>query len=128
MNADQVVKVLTIENHELRTENGRLRHRLREASYHARRVEQAYRDALQLALWASAGIHPARQFAARHGMTQSRWENATALLRQARVLLGHRRWSTTDAAAIEGRLERVRQAATEAKDAYQARHVRDRRH
>lgn len=125
MNA-QTIRTLQLENTELRQENARLRHRLRETSYHARRVEQAYRDALQLALWAAGGIPPSRRFASAHGITQARWENATALLRQARILVGHRRWATRDAATIEGRLERTRQAATEAKETYKARHVRDR--
>lgn len=127
MNTGQELRTLHLSNAELRRENATLRKRIQEASYHARRVEQAYRDALQLALWAAAGVPPSRRYAATHGMTQRRWENAFALLRMARIVQGRRRWVTKDAGAIENRLERTRQAATEAAAAFKARHVRDRR-
>jgi hypothetical protein len=126
MNTEQTLRKLTIENHELRTENAELRHKLREAGYHVKRIEQAYKDALQLALWKAAGIHPSRRFAAQHGMTQQRWDNPTALLRMARVIQDNRRWVTKYAALIELRLSRVRLEANEERAANKARHIRDR--
>src|SRR5215208_7114476 len=113
MNDKQAIRQLTIENTELRTENADLRHKLREANYHIKRIERAYKDGLQLALWAAAGIHPSRRFAMQHGMTQQRWNNAVALLRLAHVVRDNRRWATKDAALIELKLERVRLVANE---------------
>lgn len=126
MNNELAVKLLKIEVHDLRMEIVRLRRKAQEVGSHARRIEKAYRDALQLALWAAAGVPPSRSYAERHGMSQRRWENATALLRQARVLVGHRRWATKDAGLVELKLERARLLATEDEHAYKARHVRHR--
>lgn len=127
MTPEQTIRSLNTENAELRTENATLRNRLALRNKHARRVEQAYRDALQLALWASAGVPPSRRYAAQHGITQQRWENAWALLRMARVVQRNRHWATKDAGLIERRLERTRQAAEATAEAYKARHVRDRK-
>lgn len=127
MNAVQAIRYLEIENHELRRENGRLAKRIADERHHVRRVEQAYRDALLLALWAGAGIHPGRRYASMQGMSERQWENATALLRLARVLTGNRRWVTRDTATIEARLQKAARTAIEAEQAYLARHMRYRR-
>lgn len=127
MNHAQAVRLLELETHELRQELGRLRNTLAERDSHARRIRQAHQDALLLALWAAAGVPPSRRYARRHNITESRWENATALLRLARVLTGHRRWATRDAATIEARLERAAQQAIDTPAAYRARHMRLRR-
>ena len=127
MNHVQAIRLLELETHELRQELGRLRNTLAERDSHARRIRQAKEDALLLALWAAAGIPPSRRYARRHNVSETRWENATALLRLARVLTGHRRWATRDAATIEARLERAAQTAIEAPASYRARHMRYRR-
>lgn len=127
MNPVQVIRLLELENHELRQTLGRLRNTLAERDSHARRIRQAHTDALLLALWAAAGIPTSRRYAKRRNITETRWENAIALLRLARVLTGNRRWVTRDAAIIEARLERAEQTAIETPVAYRARHMRYRR-
>src|SRR6266540_4745976 len=97
MDANTIIRTLTIKNHKLQAENGRLRNTLTIRDAHTRRVQQARDDALLLAMWASAGISPSRRFASLQNMSQRRWENAIALLRMARVLTGNRRWLTRDA-------------------------------
>ncbi len=89
MNHVQAIRLLELETHELRQELGRLRHKLQGERYHVARIEQARKDALLLALWASAGIPPSRRYAKRHNMSETRWESATALLRLARVCLSN---------------------------------------
>lgn len=123
----QAIRYLELENADLRRENGRLRHKLADERHHPRRIERARDDALLLAMWKGAGIHPSRRFAVAQGMTERQWENAIALLRLARVLTGNRRWVTKDAAIIEQRLERAAKTAIESEEAYNARHGRYRR-
>ncbi|MCL4863792.1 MAG: hypothetical protein KJZ93_30580, partial [Caldilineaceae bacterium] len=127
MNHVQAVRYLEAENYQLRQELGRLHNTLAERDSHARRIRQAKEDGLLLALWAAAGIPPSRAYARRHNISQPRWEHAMALLRLARVLTGHRRWVTRDAATIEARLERAAQQAIDTPGAYRARHARFRR-
>ena len=128
MTPEQRIRYLEIENEQIRRDAAALRKKLAETSGHARRVERAYQDGLLLATWCAGGITPSRRFANRHGMTQRRWQNATALLRMGRVLDRRRHWTTTDLALIERRLERARQQAIETPAAYQARLNKHARH
>jgi hypothetical protein len=107
----QVTSYLDIENHQLRDEVARLSKLAKERSYHARRVRLAYEDAMLLALWMVAGIHPSRRYARMHGVTQRRWQNALALLRMARVVVRRRRWTVADTDTIERRLGQAAQRA-----------------
>lgn len=93
---------------QLQQENAKLSKALGEATYHSRRVQLAYEDALLLAQWRSAGIIPSRRYAKYHKMSQRRWQNAVALLRMARIVVGHRRWSTDEVPLIEKRLEQAK--------------------
>ena len=121
MTPEQKIKYLEVENAQIKATAAALRKKLADYSAHTRRVERAYDDALLLACWAVGGIAPSRRFAALHGMSQRRWQNACGLLRMARVLVSHRHWLTTDMALIEKRLERAIQHAVEAPHAYHAR-------
>jgi hypothetical protein len=100
----QVTSYLDIENHQLRDEVARLSKLAKERSYHARRVRLAYEDAMLLALWMGAGIHPSRRYARMYGVTQRRWQNALALLRMARVVVRRSYWTVADTDTIERRL------------------------
>lgn len=71
-----------------------------------------------MATWWAAGIIPSRRFARLHNVTQNRWQNAVALLRMARVIVGPRRWATADMALIESRLEKARIRALEQPEAF----------
>ena len=121
MNNAQAERYLAQEIKELKSENAQLRKRLRETNRHARRVEQAYRDALLLATWRAAHIFPSRSYARHHKISQRRWQNAIGLLRLARVIEGHRRWVTTDLALVEARLSVARQRAIDTPAAFKAR-------
>lgn len=121
MTPEQRIRYLEIENEQAKRDAAALRKKLSEFSAHTRRVERAYTDALLLATWCAGGITPSRRFAARHQMSQRHWQNATALLRMARILDRHRHWATTDLALIESRLGRARQQAIESPDAFKAR-------
>lgn len=113
---------------ELRYEVTQLRKRLGERGRHAARVRRAYTDGILLAQWRSAGIMPSREFARRHGMTQRRWQNAVGLLRMARVVVDYRRWTITDLATIEARLDIASARAIEAPESFKARLNRHARH
>lgn len=121
MTPEQRIKYLEIENAQMRRDAAALRKKLAETSAHTRRVEKAYADALLLATWCAGGITPSRRFAARHQMSQRRWQNACGLLRMGRILDRHRHWTTADLALIEQRLGRARQQAIETPAAFQAR-------
>src|SRR5687767_5351691 len=109
MNAEQQVKYLELEVQKLKAERARLAKALQETSRHGRRVQRAYEDALLLAMWHCSGIIPSRRYARLHKFTQNRWENATGLLRMARIIVGHRRWVQTDLSTIEDRLGQAKQ-------------------
>ena len=128
MTPEQQIRYLELENQQIKRDAAALRKKLSEVSGHTRRVERAYTDALLLATWCAGGIAPSRRFAARHQMSQRRWQNACGLLRMARVLDRNRHWTTTNLATIERRLERARQQAIETPAAYQARLNRHARH
>ena len=117
----QSTAYLEIENARLQSENTQLRKRLAESNRHAQRVERAYEDALQLAMWHAVGIVPSRRYAATHGIGQRAWQNAIALLKLARVVVRHRHWAATDAASIESRLAKAKGAALEDPDRYRLR-------
>jgi hypothetical protein len=126
MDREQFIRLLDVENHQLRDEVARLSKLARERSYHARRVRLALDDALLLATWLvavfwAAGIIPSRRYARVKGITQNRWQNALALLRMARVAVGHRRWATDSLADIERRLVAARDRAIENPDSFWAR-------
>jgi hypothetical protein len=121
MQAQQIIRLLDVENHQLRDEVARLAKIARERSYHARRVRLAYDDAMLLAVFWAAGIIPSRRYARVKGITQNRWQNALALLRMARVAVGHRRWATDSLADIERRLVAARDRAIENPDSFWAR-------
>jgi hypothetical protein len=109
MDRTQTILSLVAEVRELRNENTGLRKRLAVDNRHARRVEQAYEDALLLATWRASGIHPSRRYARLMGMGKRRWAGAVALLRGARVVVRVRHWSTDDLASIDRRLGLVKQ-------------------
>jgi len=121
MNLSQEVEYLKLEIQKLKADRARMTKALQENSCHGRRVQRAYEDALLLAMWRSSGIIPSRRYARLHKFSQHRWENATGLLRMARVLTGHRRWATNDLTTIEARLETAKQRALENRDAYHSR-------
>ena len=121
MTPEQKIRYLELENEQIKRDAAALRKRLAETSAHTRRVERAYADALLLATWCAGGIAPSRRFAARHQMSQRRWQNACGLLRMGRILDRHRHWTTSDLTLIESRLGRARQQAIESPDAFQAR-------
>jgi hypothetical protein len=121
MRPDQQIKYLKLEVAKLKAEATRLRKALRLSSRHARRIEQAFQDALLLAMWHTSGVVTSREYAKKHGMTQNRWQNAVALLRMARVILRHRSWTTEDAALIETRLAHARTVALDHPEAFWAR-------
>lgn len=121
MNDLQLTRYREQEIRELRAENAQLRKKLGETGRHARRVEKAYQDALLLAKWRAVHISPSRDFAAYHKISQRRWQNATALLRLARVLDGSRVWKITDLAVIEQRLDAAKKRAIEQPEAYKMR-------
>src|SRR6059058_2755186 len=120
MNESQQTRYQEQEIRELQHENARLRKKLKETNRHARRVQQAYQDAVLLATWRTVHITPSRSYAAYQGISQRRWQNAVALLRLARVVDGQR-WKTTELAIIEQRAEIAKQRALEAPDAFRAR-------
>lgn len=124
MNEIQASRYLQLENAELKAENARLRKKVQETGRHARRVEQAYKDALLLASFAEVRIYPSRAYAAYHRIGQRRWQNAIALLRMARVISGRRTWTVTDIATIGTRLDVVRQRAIEQPESYRSRLIR----
>jgi hypothetical protein len=113
MNAEQQVRYLQIELEKARQEASRLRKALGENGKHARRIDKAYEDALLLATFYAAGIIPSRRYARLKGLTQNRWENATTLLKMARIIERQRRWVTADLAVIEKRLALAREKALE---------------
>lgn len=80
------IEQLETANNELAAENAKLRKRLHENSKHTHRVERAYKDAVQLALWAKGYIRPTQRFAERYAMKRRRWQNAIALLRLAGIV------------------------------------------
>lgn len=118
MRIEQENAYLALKLRKLASENTRLSKALGEASYHSRRIQLAYEDALLLAQWRMAGIIPSRRYAKHHKMSQRRWQNAVALLRMARVIVGHRRWSTDSLALIEKRLESARIRAIEMPESF----------
>ncbi len=121
MNDLQLTRYKDQQIRELRAEVAQLRKKLGESGRHARRVEQAFKDALLLAEWRSIQILPSRSYAAYHKMSQRRWQNAIGLLRLARVVESHRHWVITDLALIEQRLQVARQRAIEQPQAYKMR-------
>lgn len=121
MNDKQRIQYLEIELTKARRESAKLRKKLGIANKHFRRVDQAYEDALLLATWKSAGIHPSREYAKRHGITQNRFENACGLLRLARVVVSHRTWVTDKLEEVEARLQKAKEKALESPEAYKAR-------
>lgn len=121
MNTEQHIRYLEIELTKARRETAHLRKKLGVSNKHFRRVDQAFEDALLLATWKAAGIHPSRAYAKRFGMTQNRFENAMGLLRLARLLEHNRRWVTDKLELMEARLQKAREKALESPDAYKAR-------
>jgi hypothetical protein len=113
MNAEQQIRYLQIELEKARQEASRLRKRLGENGKHARRIDRAYEDALLLATFYAAGIIPSRRYARLKGLTQNRWENATTLLKLARIIVRYRHWVTADLEVIEKRLAQAREKALE---------------
>jgi hypothetical protein len=114
----------TIQQSDLRLANAeiaRLRRRLGVSGRTAKRVERAYRDALLLANL-HIGYLPTTRAAALHyaGITANRWENATALLKMARVTAG-RVWLTHDLAEIESLLSLAAKQAIADPEIYRAR-------
>ena len=113
-------KHMEIELDRLRDENRRLRKVLRINGRHANRIQRAYDAALLLATWHCGYLSTTRTDALARGQTQRQWENGIALLKLARVYDG-RRWGLHDLAAIEARLSRAAERASEVPEAFFAR-------
>ncbi len=113
-------KHMEIELDRLRDENRRLRKVLRINGRHASRIQRAYDAALLLATWHCGFLSTTRTDALARGQTQRQWENGIALLKLARVYDG-RRWALHDLAAIEARLSRAAERASEVPEAFFAR-------
>lgn len=111
MNAKQQVKYLELQLAKSRAEAAQLRKKIGENSRHVRRIQRAYEDALLFSMWRVAGITPSRDYAKIQGISQNRFQNATALLKMARVIVRQRHWAVTDLAVIEQRLATARQKA-----------------
>jgi hypothetical protein len=88
---------------------------------HKARVEEAYKDAIQLSVWRANGVIPSRRYASIYGITQNRFENAVGLLRMARIIVRHRSWVTEDLQTIKTRLKSAKETALEIPEAYHAR-------
>lgn len=122
MTNEERIRDLELENHLLRNEVTRLAKLAGERSKHARRVTRAYNDAILIASLRTGGQRTSRRYMIeQHGFTQNRWENATALLRLARVLSQHRHWRTSDLERIGSALEDARMAALAQPSAFRAR-------
>jgi len=126
MNHEQHMKYLELENAKLRAEATQLRKKLGENARHARRIQKAYEDALLLAMWRVSGITPSRSYTKEQGISQNRFQNATTLLKMARVIVRHRQWAIKDLAIIEQRLATVRQKALNDPELFFLRHPRHR--
>ena len=113
-------KHLQLELDRLRTENARLHAALRIHGRHAKRLRRAYDAALLLATWHCGFLSTTRTDALARGQTQRQWENGIALLKLARVYDGQR-WALHDLAAIEARLSRAAERASEVPEAFFAR-------
>lgn len=124
MNTEQQLRYLELENTKLRAEAAQLRKKLGENSRHAKRLDRAYNDALLMAMWRAGGIIPSRDYTKLQGFSQNRFQNATALLKMARVIVRHRHWAVKDLAIIEQRLATARQKALEMPELYFLRHSR----
>lgn len=124
MNEQQHIKYLELENAKLRAEAVQLRKKLGENARHTRRINKAYEDALLLAIWRVSGITPSRSYTKEQGISQNRFQNATALLKMARVIVRHRQWVIKDLVAIEQRLETARQRALDDPELFFLRHPR----
>ena len=121
MTPEQQVKYLMLEINRLKDEGNQLRKKLHLSSRHARRVMQAYQDAVLLGVWRVAGASASRSYAKKYGMSQNRWEAAMALLRMARIVTRHRTWNTTDASTIDVMLEKARDRAIDQPFVFKAR-------
>jgi len=119
---EERIRDLELQNHLLRGEVARLSKLAGERNKHARRVTRAYNDAILLAGLRAGGQRTSRRYMIdQHGFTQNRWENATALLRLARVLSKHRHWRTFDLERIGSALDDARMAALAQPSAFRAR-------
>lgn len=118
MNKSLQIAQLKAEIARLERENRTLRRALRNSSAHARRIQQSYEDALQLAVHHIGGQSTSRERGINAlGLTQRRWERAIALLRMAKLHTGYR-WQKHDLLAIENGLKITRQQAIDAPKAY----------
>jgi len=118
--AISTAKHAELELRRLRDENTRLRKALRINGRHGRRIQRAYDAAMVLAVWHVAYAGTSRLDCTSRGMSQRQWENATALLRLARVI-ERGRWRVHDLATIEERLRAAQDRACEAPEAFFAR-------
>jgi len=109
-----------VELQRLRSENERLRQRLRESGRHAKRLQRAYDAALALANLHISYLPTTREQAQVAGLTQRQFENGRALLQLARVVNG-RRWQIHDLATIENRLRAAQDRALAAPEVFFAR-------
>lgn len=114
-------RYLRIELAKAQAEAAQLRKQLHLSNRHAKRIDQAYEDALSMASWYAVGIIPSRAYAKRFGFSQNRWQNAIALLKMARMIQRQRHWVTDDLSLIETRLANARKQAIEFPEAYFAR-------
>jgi hypothetical protein len=112
------LRSLQVELAKAKAEAAYLRKQLKVTNRHAKRIDKAYEDALLLASWRAVGIVPSRSYAKRFGMTQHRWESATALLKMARIIQRHRYWAIDDLLLIEARLSIARERAIQTPEAF----------
>jgi hypothetical protein len=90
MELHQYATYLEIENGQLRDRVVKLGRKAGERTYHARRVQLAHDDALLMATLYCAGIYPSRHYMQHQSVSRTRFDNALALLRMARVV--KRKW------------------------------------
>ena len=120
MNPQLRIRELEHEVRKLQAENTRLRKQAQETNRHARRVMQAFEDAMKLGALHVSFQSTSREACSELGITQRRWENARALLKLAGVMTP-RLWKVHDIREIEARLEMARSRALDSQKLFENR-------
>ena len=120
MNPQLRIRELEHELSKLQAENTRLRKQAQETNRHARRVMQAFEDAMKLGALHVSFQSTSREAAGELGITQRRWENARALLKLAGVMTP-RLWKVHTMHEIEARLEMARGRALDSQTLFEKR-------
>ena len=121
---DLQVRILELELAKVKAEAAQLRKKLGENGRHPKRVQNAKEDAILLATIKIAGVHPSRRLAVTLGMSESRWNNAVALLKLARVITRSYHWEVSDLPTIERQLTTAEEKAKRDVNLFFLRHCR----